>query len=320
MTQEAVAFFERPYPSANAALLRGERPILVDSGFGSDVGELEAWLQTQGVSPQHLALVVNTHHHSDHVGGNHALQQRYALPVAAHAWEADLVNRRDPEACVAAWLRQPVEQYRVNRELREGDVLDTGSVTWQVLHTPGHTLGHVSLYARQEQVLVVGDAVHLGDVGWLNPYREGVNALGRAVETLDRLSELDVRLAFPGHGPALHNPSAVFAAGRARLEAWRAAPEKIAWHACKRIFAFALMIEGGQTEAEVERYLLSSPWCQDHATHAFGLEPYAFVPLLLQEMVRSGAAQWQDGRLVAHGEHRMPQPGWASGATAPGQW
>lgn len=320
MSGDLCAFFERPYPSANAVLLRGERPILVDSGFGSDVAELETWLRTQGVSPQRLALVVNTHHHSDHVGGNHVLQERYALLVAAHPCEADLVNRHDPEACVAAWLRQPVESYRVDRELREGDVLDTGGVTWQVLHTPGHTLGHLSLYAPKGRVLIVGDAVHLGDVGWLNPYREGVNALGRALETLERLSSLDVRLAFPGHGPALQHSTDVLAAGRARLEAWRAAPEKVAWHACKRIFAFALMIEGGLAEAEVEAYLLDSPWLQDHAAHAFGLEPHAFVPLLLREMVRSGAAGWQDGRLLARGEHRTPQPGWARGATTPGQW
>lgn len=320
MTDDPVAFFERPDPSANTLLLRGERPILVDSGFGSDVSALDTWLRAQGAAPQQLALLVNTHHHSDHVGGNHAFQQRHGVKVAAHAWEADLVNRRDPEACAAVWLRQPVEPYHVDRLLCGGEVLDTGGVTWQVLHTPGHTLGHLSLYAPRERVLILGDAVHLGDVGWLNPYREGVNALGRSLETLERLSLLDVRVAYSGHGPRVTDPPAVLAAGRARLKAWQAAPEKVAWHACKRIFAYALMIEGGLAETEVHPYLQASPWLHDHAVHAFGLEPASFIPLLLQEMLRSGAAQWQDRRLVARREHRVPRPDWPGAATTPRQW
>jgi glyoxylase-like metal-dependent hydrolase (beta-lactamase superfamily II) len=42
----------------------------------------------------------------------------------------------------------------------------------QVIHTPGHTLGHISLYAPDEQILILGDAVHGDDVAWINPFRE----------------------------------------------------------------------------------------------------------------------------------------------------
>jgi hypothetical protein len=168
-----LVFFKRRYPSANSVLLHGPSPVLVDTGFGSDADVLEQWLRAQGVAPDRLSLIVNTHHRSDHVGGNFRLQSRYGIPIAAHRLEAALVNARDPEACRARWLDQPVEPYQVQRPLLEGDVIDTGALRWEVLHTPGHTLGHVSLYAKSKKLLLLGDALHGDDVGWLNPHKEG---------------------------------------------------------------------------------------------------------------------------------------------------
>ena len=85
-----VSFFARPYPSANVVLLHGSRPVLVDTGFGADVPALLHWLQTQDVTPAALALVVNTHFHCDHSGGNHALQAMHGVFIAAQAAEAAL--------------------------------------------------------------------------------------------------------------------------------------------------------------------------------------------------------------------------------------
>ncbi|MEM7351473.1 MAG: MBL fold metallo-hydrolase, partial [Acidobacteriota bacterium] len=64
-------FFERPYPSANMVLVRGSRPCLIDTGYGSDYRETVRLLRDAGVEPERLKWVVNTHYHCDHVGGNH---------------------------------------------------------------------------------------------------------------------------------------------------------------------------------------------------------------------------------------------------------
>lgn len=164
-------FFERVFPSANMVLIRTRLPILIDTGFGSDVPETEHLLRTAGVLPEQLHPVVNTHYHCDHVGGDHALQQRYDLPIAAHRWDALTINYRDPEVCSAAWLNHPVESYRVTHYLGDGDEIDAGDVKLQVLHTPGHTLGHLSLYALDEQILICGDVVHRDDVALISSFR-----------------------------------------------------------------------------------------------------------------------------------------------------
>jgi glyoxylase-like metal-dependent hydrolase (beta-lactamase superfamily II) len=123
-TPDWLGFFRRNLPSANSILVRGTRPVLVDSGFGSDLAATETLLRDAGVPPQHLHLVVNTHYHSDHVGGNSGLQQRYGLPIAAHYHDAALMNQRDPDACRSVWLDQPVEPYVVNHPLRDGDLIE----------------------------------------------------------------------------------------------------------------------------------------------------------------------------------------------------
>ena len=81
------------------------------------------------------------------------------------AWEAALVNKRDREACGAVWLDQPVESYRVNRTIEDGEEIEAGDTRLVAVHTPGHTLGHVSFYAPSEQVLIGGDPVCMNELG-----------------------------------------------------------------------------------------------------------------------------------------------------------
>lgn len=312
--------FERPYPSANMVLISGPRPVLVDTGFGSDLAKTERLLQEAGMPPQSLHLIVNTHYHSDHVGGNSGLQQRYHLPIATHHWDALLVNQRDPEVCSAEWLDQPVEPYQVQQALTEGDVIDTGRVLLQVLHTPGHTLGHISLYAPDERVLICGDAVHRDDVAWIGIFREGAGALQRAMETLDRLARLPLAWACSGHGLAMEQPLVSIDAARRRYEKWAREPEKLGWHACKRIFAYALMMFHGMAAEEIAPYLLQCAWYLDYTRHVFKSDPQAFITPFLTEMVRSGAAGWHNGRLMALTPYTPFPPGWPSAPSRIKDW
>src|SRR5699024_10230217 len=94
-----IVFFDRKLPSANMVLIIYKKSTLVDTGFGSDIKETERFIEQAGVPLEGLQLIVNTHYHSDHVGGNHKLHKKYGTPIAAHRWDADLVNRQDVEVC-----------------------------------------------------------------------------------------------------------------------------------------------------------------------------------------------------------------------------
>src|SRR5699024_4524961 len=102
----------------------------------------------------------------------HYLQKNYDIDIAAHSWDANLVNRIDRETGAAEYLDQPIESYRVNQILEDGDEINTGEESFRVIHTPGHTLGHISLYNEKQEKLITGDLFHSDDVGWLNIFRE----------------------------------------------------------------------------------------------------------------------------------------------------
>lgn len=318
----AALFFGRGYPNANAILLRGAAPILVDPGFGSGAAALDAALAAQGWRASDLALLANTHFDCDHAGGNHHFQRRHGLPVAASQLDAALVNARHPDACRVRYLRQHVDPYRIDRPLRTGDVLDTGDggTAWHVVAAPGHTRGQVALWSPEERILITGDALHDADLGWIDLYQEGPDTLDLAADTVERLAALCPALLLPGHGPASTDPDRAFDRARSRLRAWRERPERLAWHGCKRVFAYALMLEDGMTDAQADAYLRDAPWLEQHARHAFGRTVDQFIPMLVEEMLRGGSLVRQGDRLLAATPYDKLPPGWPKPWTRPELW
>lgn len=95
-------FVERPFPSSNIVVIAGDKPVLVDTGYGSDLARTEGLLAERGIGPADLSLVVNTHHHSDHVGGNARLRGRHgARPPPdwhpAHPWPGNWPSTKAAE-------------------------------------------------------------------------------------------------------------------------------------------------------------------------------------------------------------------------------
>ena len=231
-----------------------------------------------------------------------------------------MINARDAFACSAAWLQHPIEPYTVDHLLRVGDEVSSGSVDLQVLHTPGHTLGHISFYELQNKILILGDVVHADDVAWLNNFREGVGALERMLETLDLLLTFPAQRAISGHGSVHENPAEIMQRAIARYEKWRKNPERIAWHAMKRIFTYALMLKNGMNRAEVEHYLVTNAWFTDYTQAYFSAQATDFAPLFIQEILRSQAAQWVEDKLLPVVDYNPPRLDWYPEWKMPRNW
>jgi hypothetical protein len=118
---------------------------------------------------------------------------------------------------------------------------------------------------------------------------------------------LRIQRAYSGHG---EKPIAPIDAVRERFEKWLRMPEKVSWHACKRIFSFTLIIKNGLAKEEIDKYLLQCGWFQDFARCSFHLQPEEFIQILLDEMIRSGAASWHNNHLIAAAPYQAPQKKW----------
>ncbi len=319
MVQQTHTFIPRKFPSANQVLLHGSHPVLVDTGFGSDIVETVTLLRAQGIEPEDLQMVVNTHWHCDHSGGNHHFQRKYGVKTAGHAHEAAIINQNVPEAHDAHWLVQPIEPCTIEIALQAGDVIDTGAHQWQVLHTPGHSPGHISLY--HDGVLVAGDTVHADDVAWISLLHGGWQAnIEAMLTTLDKLAALPLTVAYSGHGPINDRPQQRIDEARRRYEKWQANPQKIGWHAMKRISAYYIMVTNGLTDAEMRAYLLRSPWFVDYSREVFQEAPEDMVQPLLDELTRSGAAALHDGLWMPSAPFHVPPPGWLERLRASGRF
>ena len=298
-----VIWQQRPFPDANLLLLRGREPALVDSGFVGHADDTAAWVRAHTGD---LALVVNTHWHSDHVGGN-ALLQAGGAGIAASGPDADAVARRDPGCCQAEYLDQPVAPYTVDRTLNDGQVLRLGETDWQVVRTPGHTPGHLSLWQPDERLLVVGDALSGYDVGWVNLALDGPDATATALASIHRLADLDPRVLLPAHGPLPDDTGATLTTALRRAQRLVDDPAGAVWYGARRIFAFALMIRDGVPTDQVEPYLHARAWLTD-AARLLGSSPEALASELLATMLSSGAIVRRDGRLRAAAEHTPVAP------------
>lgn len=289
---------QRPFPDANSLLIRGRQPALIDSGFVGHAEATAAWVRAQA---GHVDLVVNTHWHSDHVGGN-ALLQAAGAGIAASAPDAEAVARRDPGCCSAEYLDQPVAPYTVDEPLEDGQLLRLGDTDWEVIRTPGHTPGHLSLWQPDEDLLVVGDALSDYDVGWVNIALDGPAVAATALTSLQRLVDLGPRVLLPSHGPIPADTGAALAAAIRRAERLVDDPAGAVWYGARRIFAFALMIRGGIAADEVEPYLHARAWLRD-AARLLNLTAEALAAELVRSMLRSGAVVLRDGLLCAAADH-----------------
>ncbi|MFH8985694.1 MBL fold metallo-hydrolase [Streptomyces varsoviensis] len=295
-----VTWRQRPFPDANLLLLHGRRPALVDSGFVGHAEETADWAEAHTHAGR-IDLVVNTHWHSDHVGGNALLQARGAA-VAAGAPEAEAVSRRDPGCCSAEYLDQPVAPYTVDMALDDGQVLRLGDADWEVVRTPGHTPGHLALWQPDERLLVVGDALSDYDVGWVNLALDGPGMAVTALDSLRRMADLAPRVVLPSHGPIPADPASAFAAALRRGQRLVDDPDGAVWYGARRVFAFALMIREGIPADEVEPYLHARAWLTD-AARLLGRTPEELAAELVETMLRGGSIVLRDGRVHAAAEH-----------------
>lgn len=294
---------QRPFPDANLLLVHGRQPALVDSGFVGHADDTAAWARAHGGD---IALVVNTHWHSDHVGGNARLQ-RGGAGIATSIPDADAITRRDPGCCLAEYLDQPVAPYTVDEALHDGQVVRLGDSDWQVVGTPGHTLGHLALWQPDERLLAVGDALSDYDVGWVNLALDGPNAATTAVASLRRLTDLDPRLLLPAHGPIPPDTRAALATATRRTQRLADDPDGAVWYGARRILAFALMIRDGIPTPSIDTYLLERAWLHD-AARLLRRPPDVLANELVTTMLASGTIVTRDGRLHAAAESTPVDP------------
>lgn len=291
--------FERGWLSSNNILLAGrETTALIDSGYATHSVQTIALLR-HALHGRPLDRLINSHLHSDHCGGNAAVQQAYPrVQTLIPPGQAASVRDWDPVALGYLPTGQTCPRFSFDELLRPGETLPLGDVEWEVHASPGHDPHSVIFFEPRSRTLISADALWQSGFGVVFPELEGCHAFAAVADTLDLIESLDPLLIVPGHGPVFSELAPALEMARRRLDNFVRSPDKHARHAAKVLLKFRLL----DVQATAWPELLH--WAQDteyfglmHRRHFGTAEVQAWLRELVEELVRSGALR-QQGNVI----------------------
>jgi glyoxylase-like metal-dependent hydrolase (beta-lactamase superfamily II) len=188
------------YPWSHTLHVGGAAPVLIDPGMTFDPARFD-------LDAAKIAVVVNSHCHEDHEGGNHFFA---SAEVVAPLEDAPYIRSLDAYAKAMAfdaerdayWRKAMIEVYGfrespVHREMRDGEVLEAGGARMRFVHLPGHTPGHSGIWFEEEDLLFVADI----DLTSFGPfYGEPLADVDAFERSIHRVRDMGPRVLVTSHG------------------------------------------------------------------------------------------------------------------------
>jgi glyoxylase-like metal-dependent hydrolase (beta-lactamase superfamily II) len=296
----SVQVLERGWLSSNSIVLRdGDAASVIDSGYGAHAEQTLALL-AHALRGDRLERLVNTHCHSDHMGGNAAIRRAHACRIGIPAGEAPLIDDWDEQALVLAFADQRAERFAYDEVFRAGDVLRMGGLDWNVLAAPGHDPHAVMFHAPEARVLVSGDALWENGFGVVFPRLFGdERALAETRATLETIAALELDVVVPGHGRPFGEVQAALGRALERVAYYEADLGRLARHCVKVLLAFTLLEKRALALDDLPAYLERVPVYREINRRHLGMAPAALAAWLASELERAGVARRSGGLLHA---------------------
>jgi glyoxylase-like metal-dependent hydrolase (beta-lactamase superfamily II) len=299
---DGMMVFERGWLSSNSALFAvGERTALVDTGYVAHAAQTVALVrEVLGARP--MDLVINTHLHSDHCGGNAALQHSYPeLTTLIPPGLAQAVSAWDETALTYAPTGQRCERFAFDDVLRPGTEIVLGVSPWQVHAAPGHDPHSVILFEPVSRTLISADALWENGFGVVFPELDGEEGFQEVADTLDVIERLAPMVVVPGHGGVFAGRERVegaLATARRRLANLARDPARHAAHGVKVLIKFRLLDWQVVAIEEFFSWARDTPYVQRVRQRFFADQSlHSWLQELLDQLERSGALERANDRL-----------------------
>jgi glyoxylase-like metal-dependent hydrolase (beta-lactamase superfamily II) len=292
--------FVRDWLSSNQIVLKShEGGVVIDSGYGKHAPLTLALVASRmGLDGAPLAKLVNTHCHSDHMGGNAALRRAYGCAIAVPAGEAPLIAAWDERTLLLDYADQRAERFDVDEVLQPGSAHVWGNLEWHALAAPGHDMAALVFFNAEHRILISGDALWQNGYGFVMPPELDASALPATGATLEMIAGLGVRCVIPGHGEPFTDVDAALERAFARTAAFEADSLRLARHALKVVLVFALLDQERLSLASMPDYVDRIGIYRDFNARFFRLEPAALAEQLIVDLERVGAVRREGGYLM----------------------
>lgn len=287
-----VTVLERGWLSSNNVVITGDgEAAVVDTGYWTHAEQTVA-LVARAAGGRSVTAVANTHLHSDHCGGNAALQAawpraRTMIPPG----QAAAVRAWDEDALSYAPTGQHCPRFRVDGVLEPGTRVVLAGQAWEVHGAPGHDPHSVVLFHPTAKTLISADALWENGFGIVFQELEGERAFDEVAATLDVIERLSPTVVIPGHGAVFSDVAAALGRARSRLDAYVARPDRHAAHAAKVLMKFKLLELQRASYSDFLTWIDSTLYFKMvHARWFGGMRREDWISGLVADLIRSGAA------------------------------
>lgn len=297
---DSLFVLERGWLSANNILaFDGDKATLVDSGYVTHAAQTVE-LVRHALSGRRLERLINTHSHSDHIGGNFAVQAAFGckimVPAGMHAAIADW----DENALLLSPLGQQAARFQHDELIGANNEFEMGGLVWQSLAVPGHDMEALGFYNAEKRILISGDALWENGFGVIFPELLGqADGLSSTRATLEMLSRLPIDIVIPGHGSPFAAVDAAFERAFRRVDSFAANIERLAWHAIKVIVSFALMEKRAIAESGLSDFILGLPFAVDVNARYLAWPEDQLISRIRGELLLAGAVRLENNMLLA---------------------
>ena len=283
---------ERGWLSSNNIVIHavGHEPgaVVVDSGHVVHAEQTIALLR-HALRGEPLHRIVNTHLHSDHCGGNAALQRVFGAPITVPPGNADAVAVWDTMRLTHGTTGQRSERFTHADTLAPGEHFIAGERRWDAIAAPGHDPFSLMLFDAAHGVLISADALWENGFGVVFPEIDGEPGFDDVAAVFDAIERLPVDVVVPGHGAPFTDVAAALARARSRLAGFRSQPERHARHGVKVMIKYHVMEEQRIAHEALLRWAVETPFLQAAWRH-FGADvpPREWCARFVDELVGQG--------------------------------
>ena len=290
-------FIERGYLNGNHFVYKSEAPILIDTGYISDFHETAELIRELGVNLTDVSLIINTHSHCDHIGGNKIIQEKSGCDIALHHVGKYYIDTGDSWSTWWKYYSQEADFFDCTRGLNDGETIDVGPHRFQVIYTPGHASDGIVLYNRKEKMLISSDTLWENDLAVITVRVEGSTAVFDMQQSLQKLESLDVKIVYPGHGKPFRGFKKALSKSKEKIEGYLLHREIIGDDLLKKITVYTLLMKKTMREDGFFQYLMDTSWFRETVDFYFNSEYETKYNEIINNFIESGVIKRVNGDL-----------------------
>lgn len=291
-------FIERGFLNGNHFVFRSDKPVLIDTAYVGDFDETASLIAQLDLKLSDVQLIISTHCHCDHIGGNKRIQDLSSCDIALHKIGKYFIDTRNDWATWWKYFGQEADFFDCTLTLNDGDVVSIGPYGFEVIHTPGHAAEGIVLYNRKEKLLISSDTLWKNDMAVMTLRIEGSAAPFQMLESLEKLASLDVQMVYPGHGPPFRDIHSALTKARSRLNHFLNHRDQMGLDLLKKIIIYTLMMRKSVEADSFYNDLMQTLWYKETVELYFNREYGLIYDVIIKDFQKREVVKVHNGQMI----------------------